>query len=178
MQILSSTRLKREPVPVLRSIFTTVHPSPVGPLTIAATELGVCGLYFEEHKYFSGTDGWHLLPQQVHLTEAVAQLNAYFAGHRSVFDLPLDVAGTAFQSRVWQALRRIDYGTTTTYAAHAQRVGTPKAIRAVGTAIGRNPISIIVPCHRVIGSTGTLNGYAGGLERKRFLLALEQRRTN
>lgn len=158
-------------------VFTTIHASPIGPLTIAATEHGLCGLYFEAHKNVKGTDGWQHKPQQVHLVEAMAQLDAYFAGQRSAFDLALDVTGTAFQSRVWQQLRMIDYGATTTYGAHAKRVGSPLAVRAVGAAIGRNPISIVLPCHRVIGNSGSLTGYAGGLDRKRFLLALEQRQT-
>lgn len=101
------------------------------------------------------------------------QVDRYFAGERVVFDLPLAPAGTPFQHEVWQALRGIPYGETVSYAAIAARVGRPSAVRAVGAANGRNPIAIIVPCHRVIGTNGTLTGYAGGLERKRALLALE-----
>lgn len=103
-----------------------------------------------------------------------AQLDEYFAGERTAFDLPLAAAGTAFQRRVWAQLRRIPYGETTTYGQLAQRIGRPGCARAVGHANGRNPIAILVPCHRVIGRDGTLTGYAGGLRRKRALLELER----
>ena len=102
-----------------------------------------------------------------------AQLDGYFAGHRTVFDLPLAPAGTPFQRSVWTALCDVRYGETASYAQIAQRVGSPAAVRAVGAANGRNPIAIVIPCHRIIGSNGTLTGYAGGLDRKRMLLALE-----
>jgi methylated-DNA-[protein]-cysteine S-methyltransferase len=102
-----------------------------------------------------------------------AQLDGYFAGHRTVFDLPLAPAGTPFQRSVWTALCDVRYGETASYAQIAQRVGSPAAVRAVGAANGRNPIAIVIPCHRIIGSNGTLTGYAGGLDRKRRLLALE-----
>jgi methylated-DNA-[protein]-cysteine S-methyltransferase len=102
-----------------------------------------------------------------------AQLDGYFAGHRTVFDLPLAPAGTPFQRSVWTALGDVGYGETASYAQIAQRVGSPAAVRAVGAANGRNPIAIVIPCHRIIGSNGTLTGYAGGLDRKRMLLALE-----
>jgi methylated-DNA-[protein]-cysteine S-methyltransferase len=102
------------------------------------------------------------------------QLQDYFAGHRTVFDLPLDLSrGTAFQQSVWQALLNIGAGTHQSYGQLAARLSKPQAVRAVGAAVGRNPVSIIVPCHRVLGSTGQLTGYAGGLERKRALLQLE-----
>ena len=107
------------------------------------------------------------------LREAQRQLEEYFAGERTEFSLPLESHGTDFQQRVWRALRAIPFGTTISYGELARRIGNPRAVRAVGLANGRNPISIIVPCHRVIGANGTLTGYGGGLERKRFLLALE-----
>lgn len=153
------------------------HPSVVGNLLIAATDEGVCGIYFEEHRHFKGRDGWSPpdagSPAARHLKEAARQLDEYFAGRRTVFDVPLDLNGTVFQRAVWQALRDIPHGKCTSYAQHAQKLGNPKALRAVGAAIGRNPVSIIVPCHRVIGSSGAVTGYAGGLDRKRFLLRLE-----
>jgi methylated-DNA-[protein]-cysteine S-methyltransferase len=105
--------------------------------------------------------------------EAEAQLHAYFAGELELFDLPLAPVGTAFQRSVWDALAEIPYGSTTTYSELAARIGRPSACRAVGAANGRNPLPVIVPCHRVIGATGTLTGYGGGLGRKRKLLALE-----
>ncbi len=152
------------------------HPSPLGLLLLAATEEGISGLYFDEHKHFNGKAGWRHDAGQPHLIDAARQLDEYFAGRRTVFDLPLDMAGTPFQRTVWQALTKIPFGRTGSYTEHAQRIGNPDAVRAVGTAIGRNPVSIIVPCHRVIGRSGMLTGYAGGLERKRYLLALEDAR--
>ena len=153
------------------------HPSPVGILLIAATDNGICGIYFEEHKHFKGKDGWQaameLSAASQHLQRTAQQLDEYFSGKRTEFDVSLDLAGTDFQRSVWQELSAIPFGKSVSYAQHAQRLGNPKALRAVGSAIGKNPISIIVPCHRVIGSSGAVTGYAGGLERKRFLLALE-----
>ncbi|MEN3293238.1 MAG: methylated-DNA-[protein]-cysteine S-methyltransferase [Burkholderiales bacterium] len=151
----------------------TEHPSPLGKLLLAATDRGLRGLYFEEHKYFKGIEGWHRDPNHRHLRNAVRQLDEYFAGRRTCFDVALDLPGTVFQHAVWRELLALPFGSTTTYQAIADRIANPRAIRAAGTAIGRNPVSIIVPCHRVIGSAGSLSGYAGGLERKRTLLALE-----
>jgi methylated-DNA-[protein]-cysteine S-methyltransferase len=108
------------------------------------------------------------------LQKTVQQLQAYFAGQRKDFDLPLDLRrGTPFQQAAWQALRALPYGATTSYGALSAAIGRPRAMRAVGAAIGRNPVSIIVPCHRVIGANGALTGYAGGLPRKQALLQLE-----
>jgi methylated-DNA-[protein]-cysteine S-methyltransferase len=149
------------------------HPSPLGSLLLAATEKGLCGLYFEQHKYFSGPQGWRRDASNPHLKAAIYQLDEYFADVRRDFDIPLDLAGTTFQQAVWEALRSLPFGDTSTYQAIAQRIANPKAIRAAGTAIGRNPVSIIVPCHRVVGTSGSLSGYAGGLERKRYLLEHE-----
>lgn len=153
------------------------HPSPIGQLLVAATDVGICGIYFEEHRHFKGKDGWQAAlphsPAASHLTRAAVQLDEYFAGHRQMFDLPLDLKGTDFQRTVWDALNRIPFGAHISYAQHAQRLGNPKALRAVGSAIGKNPVSIVVPCHRVLGSSGDITGYAGGVERKRFLLQLE-----
>ena len=152
------------------------HPSPIGNLLIAATDAGICGIYFEEHKHFKGKDAWLEKPTQLaaqHIKNAATQLDEYFAGQRTEFDVALNMIGTEFQRGVWTALTAIPFGKSVSYAQHAQGLGNPKALRAVGSAIGKNPVSIIVPCHRVIGSSGAVTGYAGGLERKRFLLALE-----
>ena len=153
----------------------TEYPSPLGTLLLAATENGLCGLYFEEHKYFKGPHGWQRDASHVHLQSAMRQLDEYFAHARKNFDIALDLRGTPFQRAVWDALQALPFGATATYQSIAQRVVNPKAIRAAGTAIGRNPVSIIVPCHRVLGASGGLSGYAGGLERKRYLLAHEGR---
>jgi methylated-DNA-[protein]-cysteine S-methyltransferase len=154
-------------------IYYTEHPSPLGKLLLAATDRGLCGLYFEEHKYFNGPGSWERDPSHPHLQAAVQQLDEYFSRARTDFDIALDVSGTDFQRAVWSALRRLPFGSTSSYQAIARHIANPKAIRAAGTAIGRNPVSIIVPCHRVLGATGELSGYAGGLERKRHLLAHE-----
>ena len=107
------------------------------------------------------------------LREARMQLQAYFEGERQTFTLPLRLVGTAFQQEIWEVLRKIPYGQTCSYAAIAQQIGRPRAVRAVANAIGANPLSLLIPCHRVIGSSGNLTGYAGGLKAKRLLLAKE-----
>lgn len=198
------------------------HPSPLGTMLLAASEAGLCGVYFEPHSHFVGPAGWQKvgaadlrpdegdgqsearprdpvagaapaeaaatagvgsaqagsasarsLRQHAILRETALQLDQYFARERRTFDLPLAPQGTPFQCEVWQGLRRIPFGETWHYAQLAHEIARPRAVRAVGAANGRNPLSIIVPCHRVIGRDGTLVGYAGGLERKQFLLALE-----
>jgi methylated-DNA-[protein]-cysteine S-methyltransferase len=157
----------------MKQIFYTRYASPLGELILAATDAGLAGIYFEEHRHFKGVQGWSVDPTHAILRQTAAQLDDYFAGRRCDFDLPLDLQGTPFQRSVWQALCAIPFGQTTSYGEHARALGNPRALRAVGAAIGRNPVSIIVPCHRVLGATRTLTGYAGGLERKRALLALE-----
>lgn len=151
------------------------YESPLGLVTLAASDAGLAGLWFEAQKHFPApTQPWPEQPAHAVLQEATQQLAAYFAGQRSHFDLPLDFAcGTAFQQAVWQALMRIPRGTTCSYAALSSAIGRPSAVRAVGGAIGRNPLSVVVPCHRVMGSAGSLTGYAGGLDRKSALLRLE-----
>ncbi|MEC5215183.1 methylated-DNA-[protein]-cysteine S-methyltransferase [Actimicrobium sp. GrIS 1.19] len=163
----------RESTPSDAAIQYIIHPSALGALVLATTSRGLCGIYFEQHKYFGGHNAWQHNPAHPTLTAAARQLDAYFAGTLTRFDVPLDLLGTPFQRSVWQQLMAIEFGETVSYGTHAARVGKPQAVRAVGTAIGRNPVSIIVPCHRVVGKDGGLNGYAGGLDRKRFLLALE-----
>jgi methylated-DNA-[protein]-cysteine S-methyltransferase len=147
--------------------------SPLGPLLLARTAQGLAGAWFEGQKDHPGALSAPLRPDDPLLCSAAAQLADYFAGRSTRFELPLDLHGTPFQRGVWQALLGIDAGRTRSYAQIAQQLGVPKAQRAVGAAIGKNPVSVIVPCHRVIGRAGALTGYAGGVERKRALLALE-----
>ncbi len=149
--------------------------TPLGPMTLAASPQGLTGAWFEGQKHHPDTQHWLVAPHHPVLQQATAQIQAYFGGQRRNFDLPLDLAhGTVFQQSVWQALRSIPCGTTCTYGELAQRLGKPNASRAVGGAVGRNPISILVPCHRVIGTDGSMTGYAGGLARKQALLTLER----
>jgi methylated-DNA-[protein]-cysteine S-methyltransferase len=149
--------------------------SPVGPLTIAGHGSTLTNLRMVDQTHEpAGRDDW--APDEQAFPDAVEQLDAYFAGQRTEFDLDLDLAGTDFQRRVWAALRTIPYGETRSYGEIAKQIGAPGASRAVGLANGRNPIGIIVPCHRVIGASGSLTGYGGGLDRKRALLDLEQGR--
>ncbi len=151
--------------------------SPLGNLWLAATDRGLAGMWFEEQRHAPDRTSWTLCPdihQQPVLHAASEQLLAYFSGTLQQFDLPLDLSGgTDFQQAAWQALLRIPFGATTSYGELSKSIGKPSAVRAVGTAIGRNPISIIVPCHRVVGADGSLTGYAGGLDRKTALLNLE-----
>jgi methylated-DNA-[protein]-cysteine S-methyltransferase len=152
----------------------TVVDSPIGPLTLVAADGALAGLYMERHRYRPAQETFGDR-DDTPFAEATEQLEEYFAGRRTDFDLPLAPAGTEFQRRVWDELRTIPYGQTMSYGELARRLGRPSAARAVGMANGRNPISIIVPCHRVIGSAGDLTGYGGGLERKRHLLDFERR---
>ena len=154
----------------------TVVDSPCGPLTLVADDDALCGLYMHEqrHRPAEQTFGSRGAAEVFERTEA--QLAEYFAGHRREFDLPLALRGTPFQRSVWSALLELPHGETASYGELAQLLGKPAAARAVGLANGKNPISIIVPCHRVIGSTGSLTGYGGGLERKRYLLGFERLR--
>jgi methylated-DNA-[protein]-cysteine S-methyltransferase len=163
------------------AIFCTTMPSPVGPLTLAARQQGLSAVYFDCRRHGpppaeeaawrpdpGGAD-----PRSRILAAARDQLDAYFAGGLTVFDLPLAAAGTPFQRAVWAELRQIPYGTVTSYGELARRLGRPSASRAVGAANGRNPISIVVPCHRVVGANGALTGFGGGMERKAWLLEFE-----
>jgi len=147
---------------------------PLGPMIVAATDNGVAGVWFEGQKHMPEHSRWRHDDKHAHIVMAIAQLREYFDGKRSTFDLPLDFAtGTPFQQSVWRALLAIPHGATTNYAALSRGIGAPLAARAVGAAVGRNPVSIVVPCHRVLGTGGALTGYAGGLERKSALLKLE-----
>jgi methylated-DNA-[protein]-cysteine S-methyltransferase len=153
--------------------------SPLGPLLVTADGDRLTRLYLPNHKgtRSAAQPQWTLSTEESDelLASAARQLAEYFAGERREFDLPLGAAGTPFQHRVWQQLVRIPYGTTISYRTLAERIGQPQAARAVGSANSRNPISIIVPCHRVIGSSGKLTGYAGGLHNKQWLLDWERR---
>lgn len=145
--------------------------SPVGPLTLAGTGPVLMHLRMAGQAHEPDRSGWE--PDDDAFGDVVEQLDGYFAGSPAAFDVELELTGTDFQRRVWAALQTIPYGQTRTYRQIAEQVGSPGAFRAVGLAIGRNPIGIIVPCHRVVGSTGELTGYAGGLDRKQALLNLE-----
>lgn len=158
--------------------------SPVGKLLLRADDSGLTAVYFEEHRGRADGETWpadgpsspdaHAPAESSVLAAAAAQLAAYFDGRLTAFDLPLSARGTPFQERVWAALRAIPYGQTISYAELARRVDAPRAVRAVGAANARNPLSIVVPCHRVIGANGALTGFGGGVDRKRWLLEHEQ----
>ena len=153
----------------------TTTPSPLGPLTLAASPRGLVGVWFGDQAHLPELAPWPVQTDHPVLLQTAHELNAYFAGKGFHFTIALDMAyGTAFQQQVWAYLRDIPAGETTTYGAISHRLGKPGAVRAVGGAVGRNPIGIIVPCHRVMGAHGALTGYAGGLERKVALLALER----
>jgi methylated-DNA-[protein]-cysteine S-methyltransferase len=152
-----------------------VLPSPIGPLTLVAEDGKLTGLYMDTRgrepasSVVGGTGDLGDEP----FASAARQLEEYFAGRLTAFDLPLEPAGTQFQRQVWSALRTIPYGQTWSYGQLARQIGNAAASRAVGLANGRNPIAVVIPCHRVIGSDGSLTGYGGGLDRKRYLLGLE-----
>lgn len=151
--------------------------SPLGRIRLCATPQGLAGLWFHDQRHLPPEavfQQWQVSERHPWLLETQSQLQAYFAGKRSRLDVPLDLScGTAFQSEVWRCLLTIPAGETQTYGSIAQAIGRPAAVRAVGAAVGRNPLSIIVPCHRVLGAQGALTGYAGGLDRKVALLRLE-----
>ncbi len=156
----------------------TVIASPIGPLTLIAADGRLAGMHMEITRYEpdAGTLGTALdRDAEPVLAAAARQLDAYFDGELTSFDLPLTLDGSPFQRTVWAALQDIPYGETISYGELARRIGQPSASRAVGLANGKNPVSIVVPCHRVIGADGSLTGYGGGMDRKRFLLGLEQR---
>ncbi len=156
----------------------TVIDSPIGPLTLVAENGRLAGIHMEitRHEPAAGALGAAVASDtEPVLASAARQLDAYFDGELTSFDLPLTLDGSGFQRTVWAALQEIPYGETISYGVLATRIGQPSASRAVGLANGRNPVSIVVPCHRVIGADGSLTGYGGGMDRKRFLLALEQR---
>lgn len=161
--------MKHDPL----TVFTTWN-SPLGDMILAATPRGLSGVWFDGQRHGPDTSTWQRDPAHPVLLRAIEQLGDYFAGRRTAFDLPLDLqAGTPFQQQVWQALLGIAPGATTSYGHLSVAIGKPAAVRALGAAVGRNPVSIVVPCHRVLGADGSLTGYAGGLDRKTALLTLE-----
>lgn len=148
--------------------------TPLGPVRVAATAQGLGGLWFEGQAHHPGPLAAPLAPDQAWLRQAALALQAYWSAPQGALpELPLDLGGTPFQQAVWQQLRRIPAGQTCSYSALAAAIGRPAAVRAVGAAVGRNPVSVLVPCHRVLGHDGALTGYAGGLPRKQALLAAE-----
>ncbi len=157
------------------TLATKTIPSPVGALTVVASDAGLVAILWEDDRPGRVNLGpLAEAPGHPVLAAAEAQLGEYFSGTRRSFDLPLDFRGTDFQKSVWAELLAIPYGETRSYGAIAAKLGRPGASRAVGAANGRNPISIVAPCHRVVGSTGTLTGFAGGLGAKAYLLGLER----
>ena len=148
------------------------YPSPVGILTLVASDAGLQGVWWPDDARLTQTGT--LQPDHPVLAQATAELDEYFAGRRTTFDVPLDPSGTDFQRSAWDVLRTIPYAQTMTYAQQAAQLGDPAKARAVGAANGRNPISIIVPCHRVVGASGALTGFAGGLDAKQWLLQFER----
>ena len=156
-------------------ITTTTMESPVGTLTLTAVDGRLTGLHMDGQRHVPASSAdWER--DDNGLAGVVEQLEAYFAGSREAFDVPLELSGTEFQRSVWTGLLEIPYGETMSYGELARRVGRPGAFRAVGLANGRNPVAIIVPCHRVIGADGTMTGYGGGLDRKVWLLDHERSR--
>jgi methylated-DNA-[protein]-cysteine S-methyltransferase len=158
------------------SAHTTID-SPIGPLTLVTCEGGLAGVYMTEHRHIPPQETFGpRVPVAGHtvLARTAEQLAAYFTGEAQTFDIDLSTSGTPFQRRVWAALRDIPYGETVSYGELAAALGQPTASRAVGLANGRNPVSIIVPCHRVVGADGSMTGYGGGVERKHWLLSFER----
>lgn len=162
----------------LDALVTTRHPTPFGELTLVASSAGLRAVLWPVER-----EGRVRLPEEVRedpddelLLTAARQLDEYAAGRRRSFDLPLDLHGTELQRATWERLADIPFGETCTYGEHAARIGRPQAVRAVAAAIGRNPVSIVLPCHRVLGSDGSLTGFAGGLDTKRLLLDHEAKR--
>lgn len=154
------------------SSFRSTYASPIGPLQLTGCDEGLTGIYFDEHQYPPAVPA-EALDDLEPFVPVTAQLGEYFSGSRTTFEVALAPQGTPFQRRVWSALLEIPYGVTESYGELARRLGDANLTRAVGLANGRNPISIIVPCHRVVGADGSLTGYGGGLERKRWLLVHE-----
>ena len=152
------------------------YESPCGQMLLVARDEGLSGVYFEGQKYYPSIDPtWRRDEQQSLIAQARRELTEYFAGKRQRFELALAPEGTPFQRSIWQAIARVGFGETISYGELAQSAGYPGKARAAGAATGRNPLTIIIPCHRIVASNGALTGYAGGLERKHALLALESR---
>lgn len=155
--------------------FTWIEESPIGEILLTSDGQSLTGLYLKGQKHFpTQTDSWQQAAIAPPLPQVAQQLTEYFSSQRQTFDLPLAACGTNFQQTVWSLLPNIPYGETISYGSLAHKIGKPGSSRAVGAANGRNPISIIVPCHRVVASNGKLTGYAGGIDKKQWLLAHER----
>lgn len=158
-----------------REIYYSYFDSPIGTITLVADEEALRAVHIEDDRYFQGIDKeWVHAPHNKILEQAQEELTDYFKGRRRDFSVPVVFEGTDFQEKVWNALRYLPYGQTSSYGEIAVAIGRPKAVRAVGTAVGRNPLCIVVPCHRVLASDGTLGGYVAGVGRKQYLLDLER----
>ena len=164
-------------VAVMDELFFSILRSPFGPLTVVAGERGLRAVHIGEPGTLDGAlrGAVESGPRHTSLAAPCSQLREYLAGTRTRFDLRLDLRGTPFQVEVWKSLRKVPYGHTASYADQARSIGRPTAVRAVGSANGRNPVPIVLPCHRIVASDGTLGGYSGGLRVKEWLLAHEQR---
>ncbi len=157
--------------------YTTIKTEALGELLLVASETKLTGIYYADCKHAPKSRGaWKRDPKHPVLKQAGKELLEFLDGKRTSFSVPMEFAGTKFQQKVWTQLAKIPFGETISYTELARRVGTPRAVRAAGSANGRNPLSIVIPCHRVISKDGTLGGYAGRLERKQRLLDLEQER--
>ena len=155
-------------------VYQTLWDSPLGPMLLAANKTCLLGAWFTDQKHLPDSAGWQDAPGHAVLQQASHALASHFSGQKVPTALPLDLqAGTEFQQAVWRALLNIPWGQRVSYGQMAAAVGRPAAVRAVGAAVGRNPVSVLVPCHRVVGADGSLTGYAGGLQRKTALLQLE-----
>ena len=173
---LNTLPLRKKPRALPASIAAVRIATPLGEMVAGASADGICMLEFADRlEAKQEHPGLHPV-QNLHLDKLRREIDLYFSGQLREFSVPLDMAGTQFQKSVWQALLTIPYGQTRSYKQQALMIGQPKAVRAVGMANGANPISIVIPCHRVIGADGRLTGYGGGLWRKRFLLDLEQKK--
>jgi methylated-DNA-[protein]-cysteine S-methyltransferase len=161
--------------PKMKMTFYSIFNAPFGKLLLVANATHLIGIYFDDCDHVpSARNGWSLNPQHSILRDASLQLQEYFDRERTTFSIPVHFAGTDFQNRVWKEIALIPYGKTITYSELAQKAGAPNAIRAAGSSTGRNALSIVIPCHRVVGKNGGFGGYAGGLKRKRYLLDLEE----
>ncbi len=155
-------------------MYYNTYPLPIGIITISCDDEAITGLHIEGDRYFAAIPRkWKHSPDNRLLKQAALELEEYFNGKRTSFDVPITLTGTLFQQKVWKVLEGLPHGSTTSYSAIAAKIGRPKAVRAVGTAVGRNPVCIMIPCHRVLSSSGSLGGYVAGLDCKRQLLALE-----
>lgn len=169
--VLAASRTESSPTIYYRDV-----PTPLGDLRLASTAQALCGAWFVDQRSLPVVEAWRLDESHPVLEQARIQLNEWFAGERREFDIAMAPVGTTFQRQVWQALCALPFGTTVSYGDLAASIGNPKALRAAGGAIGRNPISIFIPCHRVVGRDTSLTGFGGGLDRKQALLAHEGHR--